>query len=171
MEGRRRGGLVGRASRPDCFIVVVSMAWHHRCRRVMVSFGAAQSGAAAGGLGLRWGCPIAAAWGSTPVYASLEAWVVCGLLVFRAGSSCSCLAKLAFAAPYALGLQLSVARIACRTRIDHQRIGAAAFVISETRLQLVQPATVTTIPPQSSHHGALAGADAAPNIGHELAQR
>ena len=25
MEGRRRGGLVGRASRPDCFIVVVSM--------------------------------------------------------------------------------------------------------------------------------------------------
>ena len=77
----------------------------------------------------------------------------------------------AFAAPYALGLQLSVARIACRTLIDHQRIGAAAFVISETRLQLVQPATVTKQAPQPSHHGALAGADAAPNIGHELAQR
>ena len=104
MEGRRRGGLVGCASRPDCFIVVVSMTLHHRCGRAMAVLwlpictalgawacaGAAQSPLGGGSLAswmLRWG--VGGVWGAP---------------VFRAASICSCQGQRGFVAPYALGL-------------------------------------------------------------------
>ena len=52
MDGSRRGGDVGRASRPDCFIVVVLVTLHHRCGRPWLVL-ALPNLHGAGGLGLR----------------------------------------------------------------------------------------------------------------------